>query len=396
MLRHDGSVVRRKGYDEPSGVLYLPADDLVLRTTPGVGSIGEDWVAWARQELGYVFQDFPFESDTHRANMYAMLLTPLMRRVVPPPYPMFLLSAHQRGTGKSLLAKIAGALHGIVHRPDLSPDDEEIRKSITSILMTTTAPLVNFDNITAPIKSGQLANLLTSRTWTDRKLGGNETAELTNDRIWLATGNNIRIGGDLRRRVQYIMLDAAVAKPEERTDFTELNILGYVEKKRGDLLAALLVLLEYWVQRGMPRAALARTDDYSDWTAAMTEILVGAGLGAGFGDDTGGGSDPVVSDDEAELGAFIEALRVLIGVGVPFQVRDLKQVHSGVSLGGPGAAATLEEALPGAFHAAYKDPWRALGIYLSRHEKQFVDALRIVKVGEKSRVAVYQLEGSSL
>jgi len=38
------------------------------------------------------------------------------------------------------------------------------------------------------------------RTWADRILGKNVTAAFANDRVWTATGNNLRLGGDMRTR----------------------------------------------------------------------------------------------------------------------------------------------------------------------------------------------------
>jgi hypothetical protein len=391
MLRHDGSVILDPGYDARSGVLYLPSRELSLFRTPTAGAITEGWITWARTKLEYVFQDFPFESDTHRSHMYALLLTPLMRRVIGPPYPMFLFNAHQRGTGKSLLAKIAGALHGIVHRPDLSPDDEEIRKVITTTLLNTTAPIVNFDNITSMIKSGQIANLLTTRVWTDRKMGGNDNVDLTNDRLWIATGNGIQIGGDMERRVRWVTLDAAVARPEERTGFKEDRLVDFVEQERGVLLAALLVVLGAWVQRGMPRAKLRRSDDYGDWTAAMTEILGGAGLGSGFGERAS--VDPTMSEDEVELGVLLGAIEEVVGVGVPFKTATLREAASGMGPGGPAHAVIVMDALPSVVAIA-KDTWKSLGRYLARKEKTFVDDTRVRKVGEAKRLPVYVLEKS--
>lgn len=389
MLRHDGSVILDAGYDAQSGVLYLPPRDLELFRTPVAGAITEDWIIWARGKLEYVLADFPFESDTHRSHMYALLLTPLMRRVVVPPYPMFLITAHQRGTGKSLLAKIAGTLHGIVHRPDLSADDEEIRKVITTTLMNTTAPIVNFDNVTGVIKSGHIANLLTTRVWADRKMGGNDNVDLTNDRLWIATGNNVRIGGDMERRVRYVSLDAAVARPEERTGFKEDRLADFVEQERGVLLAALLVILGAWVQRGMPRAPLKRTDDYGDWTAAMTEILGGAGLGSGFGERAS--VDPTMSEDEVELGMLLGAIEETVGVGVPFRTGVLRDIALGST--GVSNAAVMTEALPSQVTIA-KDQWKSLGKYLSKYEKTFVDDTRVKRVGTVKRHPIYVLEKS--
>ncbi len=78
--------------------------------------------------------------------------------------------------------------------------DEELRKSITSVLADPVGTII-FDNLAEGtlIDSPVLARLITDRTWADRLLGKNATAAFQNDRVWAATGNNLRLGGDMRR-----------------------------------------------------------------------------------------------------------------------------------------------------------------------------------------------------
>jgi hypothetical protein len=383
-LRSDGTLINTPGYDARSGVLFLPDNGLIPLEIPG--EVPAEWVSWARDSILYLLRDFPFERPGHRSNMIAMLLTPILRRVIPPPYPMFLLNAHQRGTGKSLLARVARTLHGGVHRPELSPDDEEIRKQITSILSTTTAPYVNFDNVTSVIKSSHIANVLTTPVWSDRPLGQTGNIECTNDRVWLVTGNNIRIGGDMARRVQWISLDAMVPKPEYRTGFAEKNLIGYVTQNRGAILSALLVLTLWWVQRGMPFKEI-RSDDYDRWAGGIAEILEGAGIGEGFGEiiDTG---DPDMSDDELELGQALTMLAEIFG-GVPWTVRDLRKRSETL---GPDAE-LINDAIPGSCRIA-KDIWKSFGRYMIRHERSYAGDLRAVKVGDSRYGVVWQMEKS--
>ncbi len=48
--------------------------------------------------------------------------------------------------------------------------------------------------------------MIAERIWTDRRLGSHTVATFTNDRIWLATGDNLRTGGDLASRSVWVRL----------------------------------------------------------------------------------------------------------------------------------------------------------------------------------------------
>ncbi|MBA3339564.1 MAG: hypothetical protein H0T54_07470, partial [Geodermatophilaceae bacterium] len=267
-FRSDGTLVQTPGYDE-SGVLFLP---LVDTTFPVIEEhVEAQHVQRAVEQINYLLQDFPFVDDTSRANMLALLVTPTLRLLLPPPYPFFAIGAPQPGSGKTLLAKLACLLHGGVHRPALPPDDEEIRKQMVTILRATTAPVIVWDNLTGVVKSGQFANLLTTPKLSDRLLGTNDDVEVINDRVWVGTGNNVRIGGDMGRRTYRIDIDPQTPDPQNRTGFRERDLLGYVSANRGELLAATLTLVRAWVQEGRPRLD-HRSDDYDKWSGGVAEI----------------------------------------------------------------------------------------------------------------------------
>jgi hypothetical protein len=86
-------------------------------------------------------------------------------------------------------------------------------------LSDTTAPVVQFDNLTGIARSGVLDGLLTTRIWSDRTLGHNKHPNAVNDRLWLATGNNAKIGGDLGRRTLAMEIDPKMPNPHLRTGF---------------------------------------------------------------------------------------------------------------------------------------------------------------------------------
>src|SRR3954454_15234683 len=104
--------------------------------------------------------------------------------MAPPPYKLAAISSPQPGSGKTLLASIARAIHGGVFRAEIPEDDRELRKQITALLTVTTGPLVHLDNVSGTLRSSTMSGLLTSPTWGDRPLGVTDWVETPNDRLW--------------------------------------------------------------------------------------------------------------------------------------------------------------------------------------------------------------------
>jgi hypothetical protein len=308
-VRPDGSVIGRPGYDEATRLLYLPEPGL---TVPDVAhNPSRDEIDAARTLLLEMVADFPFVTDHDRAAYLGMLLTPLLRLITPPPYKLFVISAHQAGSGKTLLAQLALAIHGGVFRTELPDKDAEIHSSVTAVLSATTAPLVLYDNVTGLVRSPILAGLLTSPKWDAREFGKNTSIlQLTNDRVWLATGNNCALGGDLARRTVWINIDPGRPDPQLRKAFRIPDIEEWTTEHRGELLAALLTLVRAWVAAGRP-GERASSDGYGRWLAALNGILAVAGV-------TGTADEPdarprAEGEEDAEWGGFLEAIHDSFG-----------------------------------------------------------------------------------
>ena len=305
MVRADGSVLELPGFDAGSGVLYLPEKGLRVPTVPV--SPTEDDVASSRKLLMSVVQDFPFVSEHCRANYLGCLFIPLIRSLVPPPYKMLIIGAPQRGSGKSLLALIMRTIHGGVFRSEIPREEDERRKVITSILDSTSAPVVQFDNVSGTLRSSTMDGLLTSAVWSDRRLGVNVTVELPNDRLWVVTGNNVQIGGDLDRRVLWSTINANLEHPELRssTEFGIPNIEEWVAAHRGEILHAMLVLIRNWTAAGMPTDEAPTSDSFGRATQVLQGILSHSNISGVVGHST---SRPAVPDLETEdWGQFLRA-----------------------------------------------------------------------------------------
>jgi hypothetical protein len=247
VLRPDGTVLDQPGYDQETRLYYHPAQGLQVPLIPDDPSPAD--IETAADLLADVLHDFPFEDDASRANAFAAMITPILRPAINGPLALALLDAPQQGTGKSLLAStIALIATGRPASMMAAPDsDEEWRKRITATLYSG-ANVINIDNIEGQLKAPSLASALTSEIWRDRMLGRSETLELPQRATWLATGNNIRLGGDLQRRSYWIRLDAKSATPWLDRKFKHPNLAEWVLENRGRIVAAILTLARAWVR----------------------------------------------------------------------------------------------------------------------------------------------------
>lgn len=283
--RPDGTLITAPGYDELTGLMYLPDPDL---TIPSVSeNPTADEVMNASELIHEMLDDFPFVTNSDRTNYIGALLTPLLRNLAKPSYKMFAIEAHQPSSGKTLLAKVMQGIHSGVFRSEMPEDEAEIRKQITSILTQTTGASVVIDNVSGILKSSALAGLLTSRTWTDRELGSKDYVSAPNDRVWMITGNNLHIGGDLPRRTIRVAIDPGCPNPEDRTGFAIKDLEAWVDERRGELIHALLTLIQSWVTGGMKKAEESSSDSFAHWTETVRGILQYCGIAGQFdGPDT--------------------------------------------------------------------------------------------------------------
>src|SRR5262249_30619149 len=116
--------------------------------------------------------------------------------------------------------------------------------------------MVVYDNVVHQIKSAQLSKALTAEIWADRILGRNASVSLPVNCSWIATGNNIRLGGDIPRRCYWVQMDAKCARPSERTGFRHNPLKDWVRANRPALVSALLTLARAWFAADCPTPAV--------------------------------------------------------------------------------------------------------------------------------------------
>jgi hypothetical protein len=372
IMKPDGTI-SQAGYEPMTGVFgrwTMPVDVPHHPTAQHVRD--------ALEVLDDVIADFEFVDASHRASWYAALLTPLARFAFDGAAPLFLVDANTRGAGKGLLLDcialtVTGENFAVM---PYSADEEELRKKITSVLLTGER-LVLFDNLTGRFGSAALDALITAPGhWSDRLLGGNKTISLPIISTFFATGNNVVVQGDLIRRVVHIRLETPVEKPEQKTGFRHPNLRAFVRANRPALLSAALTVLRAYAAAGRPAQQLEPWGSFEAWSDHVRATIVYLGM-----------PDPAKArerfqneaDSEADdLGALLAAWTAadLLGDGM-----TAASAVERAKTGNDGDLKAAIENIVGSLDA------RKLGNKLRQIKRRVISGRYIDKVGKEHKVA---------
>jgi hypothetical protein len=272
-LRADGSLLQEPGYDAATGLYF----DRGAWTFPAVPAepTREDALR-ALAQLAEPVRSFDFVADHDRSVWLAAVLTSLLRHSLPTS-PLFTFNAPVMGSGKSTLADLVAiiATGHVAPCMTISRGEDETRKVVLSLLRAG-SQLAVLDNLDEPLGSATIASVLTQQSFTGRQLGVNEMLDVPTTCLWLATGNNLTVEGDLVRRVVPCDLDPRVERPEARRfDFDPREV---VRERRGELVVAALTVLRAFEVAGRPgAAALSPFGSFEAWSAAVRAPLVWLG-----------------------------------------------------------------------------------------------------------------------
>lgn len=280
VIRYDGTILLNTGYDLASKLYYFPSSNLVVPPIPDKPS-HED-IQQAVNVLDDVVHDFPFDGPASYANALAMIISPAARPMITGCVPLGVITKPQVGTGASLLAETIAMINTGRSAAMMSAprDDEAWRKGLTGLLLRGQSVAV-IDNVEGTLYSAALASLLTADTFQDRVLGSNEMIILPNKLTMIATGNNIRLGGDLPRRCVVSRIDSLEARPwlRDSSKFRHPFLKEWILTNRGKILAAILTLIRAWVLAGRPPAPDApNLGGYESWVRVVGGALYHAGV----------------------------------------------------------------------------------------------------------------------
>lgn len=382
-VRTDGTICDEPGYDKKSKMYLHPSEDLDGIEIPDEPT--EAQVIEARDTIEDWLHDFRqnVPSDADRANMIGLAMTPFIRLLLPS-CPLAVINGLQMGVGKNLLADgISIVYNGERMTPmSLVLDEEEQRKQLTTTFQRG-GDFFPFDE--AHIIAGkELARALTAPTWSDRILGSNNIVEVPNQATWLAMGNNVRVEGDLTRRVYPINLRPNTPNPHLRTDadFRHPNFLGYTRQNRSKILTALLTLVRAWFVAGRPAPKNPVSfGSFEVFERTIGGILENAGI-YGFLDNRTDFS----SESSFEMKHWEDHLGWLHDTFGSDKFTT-KLVREAIAYDPQNA-----ETPPGLEDISAKNYTRQLGVAYSKIHERFIGGFRLVKDGTFRRAVQWRIE----
>ncbi len=395
ILRSDGTVLDKPGFDSQSGLLYQ-TDDIEHRSVPLAPD--ENQVFRALLTLWRPFKDFPFADDISRGAMLSAILSVVIRRALPT-CPGHIFDAPVMGSGKTLLARCIAAIGG--HVPELSvppSENEEARKSLFAALREGAGCII-WDNVDHTIGGSAINNFLTAPIFKDRILGVSQSEALPNSAMFLATGNNIRVEGDAARRFVVCRIDAKVEQPYLR-EFT-FDPLQRVIANRVDLVIAALTLIRGYIAVGSPRMARGNTASFEDWDTLVRQtvcwVASAIDLGIGFDDpmktvEKNAATDP----QKGALHSLLERWHVYLGDAekTSAEVFSASQTDD-LSMGSEETPKKeLADAIGGlsSSEGSYMNAHR-LGQYLGKHEDEIVGGLALrSRLDSNRKIKLWRVE----
>lgn len=180
-----------------------------------------------------------------------LLLLPFVREMCQKT-PQHLVDAADSRTGKGLYNDLihiiwTGKAASVA---DLPLNPEEQRKALTTHLMEV--PLsITFDDISV-LTGHHLHRAITGEDWSDRELRTNRNVHPPVRCIFIATGNNVRLGRDMEGRTSLIRMVSQEENPGQRTNFkrSEAEIRQWVKDDRALLISACITMCRHGLEYG--------------------------------------------------------------------------------------------------------------------------------------------------
>ena len=269
----DGRIIDQPGYDAETGIFFDPRG---ARFPAIVANPMQADAEIATERLLRLYHTFDFQSEKDRAVALSLVLTRLAR-IGMATAPLHAYDAPTAGSGKSMIVDIASILatgeRAAVFAQGATLEEFEKRLSVQLMMGRQ---IIAIDNITQELDGDLLNQSLTQDRVDLRILGESRAVTAQCPAVTAATGNNLKLVGDLTRR-------AAIGRLDPKTDRPELRQFDYhplvdARENRGELVAAALTILRAYCVAGMPGQP-PQLQNFEDWSDLVRGALIWIGLG---------------------------------------------------------------------------------------------------------------------
>jgi putative DNA primase/helicase len=265
--------------------------------------------------LDGLLTEYPFVDDASRSVALSALITPTVRGALRHA-PAHAVSAPEGGTGKGHLLENAAFI--TIGRALASAgvsklgrgsyiDGVELDKRLTGAVLAGQT-FIYLDNISAPLDSDFLCQIITQPLLEVRRLGSTGQIRVRPVATVLITGNNLEIAGDLVRRTVQCRLDSGLEDPTVREFRQQPHELVLAD--RGRYIAAALTLVRAHLAAGTPGAALVPPfAGFEDWSRLVRGALVWLGRADPVGTQEGlRAANPAAAALDVVMEAWAEGL----------------------------------------------------------------------------------------
>jgi len=230
-----------------------------------------------------LFGEFQFsDGERSRAVAVVALLGLYGKQLIKPGElrPAFTFVKNAEGAGATTLAACAIIpVCGNLPIGCKARDDDETRKALTSAIRSG-QEVFFLDNLKGHLDSPALEAFVSTPTWSDRLLGGNETITGPNTVTVFITSNGLTISPDWRRRSLFAELHLSEERAEDRVYKRPLSV-PVLQAMRPTILAACWSMIRHWDALGRPQPSRAHSA-FPAWAGVVGGIVESAGFGCPF------------------------------------------------------------------------------------------------------------------
>jgi len=380
-LRPDGTVLMEPGYDEATQLLLLDPPAM----HPIASRPSKKQAQSALAFLDTLLDEFPFVDQASRSVALSALITPVVRGAISVA-PMHVTQAPVAGSGKSYIIELASAINSGEHAPVLSAgkSEEEMEKRLVGALLSGQT-FISLDNVNGELGGDFLCQVIERPVVAARPLGQSAFIKIESRATCFATGNNIRLVGDMTRRVIVCSLDPDMERPELRT--FKGDPFDAVLKERGKYVSAALTVVRAYVVAGFP-GVLPPLASFEEWSRFVRSALVWLGR-----------PDPIETMERARADDPVKTALINLYNGWYDAVGSAAQTTSEIVT----AATTrmFDSLAHPALHDALTDvaddrrggiATKTLGRYLATHKNRVVDGLKMVEAGkDRTKKALWKV-----